>query len=296
VRKALSRLGRRAGLLAFWVAAATAIALVDASPAPPDARPARPAAATAPDPRGSPQQPLVVSKPDARDTSQQPLVVSIPPDSRGTPRQPLVVSTPTELRWTIGLTVATILVLVGQGIAFAVQAHRLKQSVDATQLATQATLRIAQTEQQTVRRRLKAYVFVADHSFEHRAEFRANVIIRNFGQTPAYRFHMSLDTVISKEFSEPAESEEPPALGTLGPGAPFTAGASVRMSTSDYQAIQAGRLRLYVFGKVTYEDAFGNANRWMTFRLMTRTGPNWAKLISCPDGNDSDPPEEDVRT
>jgi hypothetical protein len=68
---------------------------------------------------------------------------------------------------TIGASIATILVLLGQGVAFAIQAHRLNQSVHEMKRSTDATRQVALAEQQTVetmeinaRRELKAYVFV----------------------------------------------------------------------------------------------------------------------------------------
>ncbi|HXQ00993.1 MAG TPA: hypothetical protein VN845_13135 [Solirubrobacteraceae bacterium] len=197
-------------------------------------------------------------------------------------------------RWTIGAAVATILVLIGQGIAFIFQAHRLKQSVDETRRATQATLRIAQTEQQTARRQLKAYVFVAGHGVKYDRALEASIIVKNFGQTPAYKLRVSIRTLIggTGEFRESAVSEMPPTVGTLGPGATFGAAVRVDISTEELQTIQAGFQRLFVYGKVTFEDAFGNAGRWTTFRLMTQS-PTWTQLVSCAEGNDSDSLEQD---
>jgi hypothetical protein len=97
------------------------------------------------------------------------LVAAPPPDERGTAQQPLVVNgtlrkTDAEKfnevaeqgwrhtvdRWTIGASIATILVLIGQGIAFVFQAHRLKESVHEMKRATEATPAMAVAEQATV--------------------------------------------------------------------------------------------------------------------------------------------------
>lgn len=136
-------------------------------------------------------------------------------DNRGTAETPLVVTQTRSVAqladeqaertwkhtvdlWTLVGTGATIFVLIGQGIAFIFQAHRLKQSVTEMKLATIATQQVALAEQQTVqtmeataRRQLRAYVYIKEARMTGILNLTvgARLLLRlyNFGQTPAYK-------------------------------------------------------------------------------------------------------------
>ena len=148
------------------------------------------------------------------------------------------------------------------------------------------------------RRELNAYVFVERWTLTPAPEgqpLKAVVVIKNFGETPAYRLRISPGLVLGSEEQIPsAQSGSGSVLGALGPGATYEVTMREKVTAADMEKVSAGRLKLFVFGRVEYEDAFKNTGRWMTFRVMAAgppAGPELWKLISCEQGNDSDPPE-----
>lgn len=247
-------------------------------------------------------------------------------DTRGTAQQPLIVNATLPAKtadektadtkeqawrhkidvWTLVASGATILVLIAQGIAFVFQAHRLKQSVHEMKRATEATRTMAVAEQATVdtmartaRRELKAYVFVETQEIAWSGSAPpgesvavAKVFLKNYGQTPAYGLRVLLDVVTQPEFKprEPAAPLQP--AGTLGPGATFKTEVQFRMPDARHADLREGRTKLFVYGRVEYEDAFKEP-RWLNYRLMSAAamGQDWRQLVSCAEGNESDPPE-----
>jgi hypothetical protein len=249
------------------------------------------------------------------------------PDERGTAQQPLVVNatlppkTPEEKaaeqadrneqqntdRWTRAIGKATVAILLIQTLVFAWQGWQLRRSVREMNQATRATRRVALAEQQSVetmeltaRRELKAYVFVAGHALQQPGigfptRLKVTLAVRNFGKTPAYRLRVDVRVFVAAHFGQ-QEAQITHPVGTLGPDASFSVDAFCENVTEQQlQQVINDQLKVFVFGRVDYEDAFGNNGRWMTFRLMTVGSAGgrepWTKLVACEEGNDSDPPE-----
>jgi hypothetical protein len=72
---------------------------------------------------------------------------------------------------------------------------------------------------------------------------------------------------------------------TIGPGGVFSVIASVPPPSSEIRdALAAGIRVVYVFGMLTYRDAFGE-QRTTTFRHIRDTTGH--AIAACPEGNDS---------
>lgn len=250
--------------------------------------------------------------------------VTLPPaplDTRGTDKSPLTVrvaqlpaKTADEIErdnvehrervstdnWTIRLTFATAVILALQLVVFGFQAHRLKQSIDEAQRATKATRIAARAAKHTVitmnltaRRDLRAYVAVSKSSIERMDENghpRANLTIKNFGKTPAYRFAVSADMNFVPPGDEAHEPKEPTnVVGHLAPGGEFevVVDANWLLSAAWRHQLMNKTAAVFVYGLIRYIDTFGKP-RFTQFRVMTDGNVPVGNLVSCGTGNDTD--------
>jgi len=118
---------------------------------------------------------------------------------------------------------------------------------------------------QTSRAQLRAYVFmvaakVNKFGFDQIPEVL--VVIKNSGQTPAYDM-VSWTGVLAQPFPFKGEFERPGpdfpiARGTLGPGAEthMIVPTKRAFTADETKMIRDGKAALFVFGEVTYRDAF----------------------------------------
>jgi hypothetical protein len=221
---------------------------------------------------------------DIRGTTQQPLVVNanLPPkgpaeidkDERERAQRRLA----DDRMFLLGAITA--LILTVQFLAFAVQAHLLRRSIESSEA--------------TARRQLRAYVHVEGQSLEplsvgaHASRTRAHVILRNFGQTPAYGMTITGGATLGKDFKQPAE-ELTTTGGALGPGGTFELFNNVTLDSPLLAQVQSGVIALFVYGTVRYRDTFGD-NHLMTFRVMTGSivGGKWDELVYALEGNGAD--------
>jgi hypothetical protein len=188
-------------------------------------------------------------------------------------------------QWAVRLGKVTIGVLIVQGLALLAQALLLR-----------ATIRQAD---KTARRQLKAYVFVAHHTLDpifEGKEVNARILLRNFGQTPAYRLTVAARGALGGQRFNEAQADIGAAMpiGTLGPGGEYhlTVSYPDGLSREQIAALTQGDKVLYVYGTVRYVDAF-HEQRQMNFRVQTagRFGVPLNELISSREGNDSDGPD-----
>jgi hypothetical protein len=125
----------------------------------------------------------------------------------------------------------------------------------------------------------------------------AAMLMKNFGQTPAYRVvswaQLAVVPVVNNE--EPMLMVPPLAerfTNTLGPSANFNKGIwfDRSLGAGEIADIVAGRRAIYLYGRIEYEDAFG-MERFTTFRLHY-TGqyppPLNSILLFSESGNDAD--------
>lgn len=97
--------------------------------------------------------------------------------------------------------------------------------------------------------------------------FEGKPLLRNAGHTPAYRVSHTcragiLPVPLPDDFDFPQPLQATPAGGVIGPGHTRILSAIVEELVPDDEvdAIKSGSGRaLYVWGRVTYEDAFGES-------------------------------------
>jgi hypothetical protein len=169
-----------------------------------------------------------------------------------------------------------------------------------------ATRDLVRSADDTAKRQLRAYVFVSGSAVTNVVEGNgipeAQVVIQNFGRTPAYAFvnvtgfgmnayphPQSIRlTIPEKEFSGPI------AKSDLGP-------TQSQMSTTDWKekkrplrqeektALAQGKLIIYVYGEIRYIDTFDRP-QWTKYRYMMG-GPvgirSGGQLVPCAEGNEA---------
>jgi hypothetical protein len=120
----------------------------------------------------------------------------------------------------------------------------------------------------TTKRQLRAYVFV-ESAIAHSTQSGGwvKVVIKNFGQTPAYRYTATLDTAIM----DPSTVPRFPRPGSGTPGGSLAPSATIKMTkefpqftVQDGIAVRQGTKILYVFGQIEYTDAF-NTTRYTRY-------------------------------
>jgi hypothetical protein len=151
----------------------------------------------------------------------------------------------------------------------------------------------------TAERQLRAYVLVSSakvHDFGIERPPRAEVIIKNSGQTPAFDLSPWAGFVIG-DFPLNIELIDPPpsikkSQATLGAG--DTSGhltpAGRPLTKIEIDMIKSGTKAIYVFGEIKYQDIFKKTERTTHYRMMYGGGggatPDGA-LIFCEEGNDA---------
>jgi hypothetical protein len=268
------------------------------------------------------------TKPDLRGTKQQPLIVApAVDDERGTAEHHLVVES-TSVKtdadvaqeradraerdnadwWVKAVGIATIVILLFQGIAFWIQIRKLTESISEMKNATEATRDAADAERATVtmmdktaRRQLTAYVFLESHDLQFTAGLPATVkiVLKNFGQTPAYGISIAGGAYLGNAF-DPANTPETallPQFPNVAPGqtAFCVLSAEGAVTGPQQDAMSAGAITLTVWATVRYKDTFGD-DRFLKIRLMSgRTqGFAWGQLVPCDGGNETDMPAREL--
>jgi hypothetical protein len=223
----------------------------------------------------APTTPVV---PDIRGTTQQPLILAPIPKSE---EQKTDENTERDWRHTMDrqtliLSLATALVLALQFFAFIYQALLLRRSI--------------RSAERTTRRQLRAYVHIDIAGAALKVAdgvAKATLMLRNFGQTPAYDLWVTGGSAIAPVFAEAPVGRT--SAGALGPGATFTLTTRLQVNNDMLATLQAGDLTLFLHGTVSYRDTFGDEQE-MTFRVMTagrtRHG-EWDELIYAPEGNNT---------
>ena len=176
-------------------------------------------------------------------------------------------------RWVIRLGFAGIGIALLQLIAFIFQAIRLKQTINVMK--------------DTAERQLRAYVsgmpfHISSFDESHYAFVRFR--ITNEGQTPAYNMTHSAEIVlcphpIPDAFIFPSNLTATSFPVVLFPHVPLEGIKGARIFTVDEIAgIRNGTMRIYMYGRIDYRDAFHDKRtRWTTFRFSL-TAPDQETL------------------
>jgi hypothetical protein len=156
-----------------------------------------------------------------------------------------------------------------------------KEAADAAKESTQTANASLALSRQTAEHQLRAYVMVDKAvTVNFGPKPTAQVVIKNFGATPAYGF--TIWTVVDVATDPIDGPPEPPtgaveAKGDLGPGSfVHTWDTSERViPVEEIQAVQDGRAGFYVFGKAAYKDVFGKEHSTkFCFIYGGRSGPH----------------------
>lgn len=116
------------------------------------------------------------------------------------------------------------------------------------------------------------------------------IAVKNFGQTPAthcaYWIQLSANEFPLKTPLEKPVSAKDGRVGVIAPGDTFTIRTKIPL-LSNGDEIHDGRFALYVYGKFSYDDAFGK-NQTTYFRFM-RNGEGWTsdgEMEVCEEGGE----------
>jgi hypothetical protein len=162
-------------------------------------------------------------------------------------------------------------------------------------IVTRGLFVVARQQIVTTRAQLRAYVTVESgqiHAVAGEAP-KAQVTVKNYGQTPAYKFRLVGGMGMAQSFDAlpPPTGDPRGTQGVLAPTGVFQwfMVAPMVLSTEAYDQLSAGNLTLFVYGEVNYEDAFGNP-RTLKFRAMFGgpAGVQSNQLASCAEGNEAD--------
>jgi hypothetical protein len=152
---------------------------------------------------------------------------------------------------------------------------------------------VARDQSNTTRAQLRAYVLVSGAGImdiNNRVGRKAQITIRNFGQTPAHDLKFWAAVGLHEFPLQRALSQPPHELrmgaDVLAPGRDSTMVIPVESANDGQEnCLRRGQAAIYVFGHLAYIDAF-NIERQTDFRLMCY-GDGFAEgLISpCEEGN-----------
>jgi hypothetical protein len=178
-------------------------------------------------------------------------------------------------------------------IKSAVDAFNREKELKIAQQSAEAAMKSVAISEDTAKRQLRAYVALRDATIalsqppdEPAVASLVNVV--NSGTTPA--FNISAQTGL---FIGPDESELPPIPPvervklTLGKDTPYTFANRLLPSPEMMAAVREGRLNVYAFGRIEYDDAFG-APHFLEFRMVYDPTRGIGAMIPSLTGNDAD--------
>jgi hypothetical protein len=152
-----------------------------------------------------------------------------------------------------------------------------------------ATKRLVKGSEKTAERQLRAYVTANNGGFETKNGFVTSVIIKNVGQTPAYKVKVaSITRVLShpiyRDFDFTFSMGDHPSSLTLGRDDlvrhPSPLNTIVSQEQFDDFAYPNGTSRIYTYGRITYEDIF-KVEQYTNFCFFIEWSETeaWANII-----------------
>jgi hypothetical protein len=129
--------------------------------------------------------------------------------------------------------------------------------------------------EETAKRQLRAYINMTNCHLEYLTSFsqrlEAYVVFTNSGQTPAYSVRNSGNFAISRTGEEvfnnlPAQRESSSTVGRDG-SVNKKLIAPRLLTQADYSGLGNGSLTLWVYGRLTYKDAFGG-DHFTNYRML----------------------------
>lgn len=152
-----------------------------------------------------------------------------------------------------------------------------------------ATRDLVHDAKDTAERQLRAYVYIkeATADFADNKVWSARIVFRNFGQTPAYQIGTPTNffpAAIAESYDFPSVPLDLVASESdIGPGQEISvfARANKAFTTEEAANFRAGKWVIFVRGRVTYRDAFGN-DRFTQFSM--RYAPEHGGFDALPIG------------
>ena len=143
----------------------------------------------------------------------------------------------------------------------------------------------------TTQQQLRAYVFIRDsmlEGFSSPSGPSFNITFTNSGKTPAWNLKIAMDAfILEHPSSQERHAGEFSDHGALGPNGIYTMSATMPALTQEEIAdVRAANKAIYVFGRVEFEDAFGN-EQWLVFRIFFNRKTERGSFFSAPTGNDA---------
>jgi hypothetical protein len=197
------------------------------------------------------------------------------------------------------LTIATaqLIGMLGQIVALILT---LRDSNRASRAATRAAAiasRQAEIAERGTETQLRAYVLVDGGAVRRREgdDTVVRITIKNYGPTPAFSakawVHSLVEAVpLGVDLPEPPE-DLPMSNMVMGPGSSstFTHRHPGGIDAKALEDIDAGRAALYVYGAITYEDAFRKPHLSRYLLFSSGKGALAAGVLSAyPTGNEAD--------
>jgi hypothetical protein len=179
-----------------------------------------------------------------------------------------------------------------------------KESADTAKTQAEVARGTLKTMQDTAERQLRAYVFVERAQIVNLIDGigrpEAHVVIKNYGQTPAYELVNIIGLAIDEYPTPPTLNltvNEDELVGgkaamALGPGCESFSIAAPSTAPPVPPEVRAeffnGTRIAFVYGKVRYKDVFGT-ERWTEYRLMIggAAGVRGNQLVGCDEGNEA---------
>jgi cytoskeletal protein RodZ len=188
-----------------------------------------------------------------------------------------------------------------QAAIYFFQLKQISKSTDAATRAANAAEASVKQVNSTARRDQRAWIAVVDIQGipEVGTIFSVNLVAQNSGKTFAKNLTMrAVVELISEKGKEPdfsledtAAARKDSSASLLAPNADYVMDIEPRKQTppheitqSDFDGIRSGNLRIFVHGRMTYDDIFGCAH-WTSF--CARLKPD-LKYASCGTHNDAD--------
>jgi hypothetical protein len=143
----------------------------------------------------------------------------------------------------------------------------------------------------TARKQLRAYITVSKCQFKFIIENdpEAMILVKNSGQTPAYKLHQWIaispgSYPLSEKLTEPWNFNEPSSEAIIGPGDTQTSTAHFKkpLSKDILPKLGTREWTAYIYGLITYEDIFGKKHK--TIYRYIYGGPEVPKKARTRDG------------
>jgi hypothetical protein len=151
-----------------------------------------------------------------------------------------------------------------------------KESADTAKIQAEVAQATLTTMQDTAARQLRAYVSVNNAAFKFLPSTNRtyiDVVIRNYGQTPAYGMIVTVEAAVALIYSAdaviPISTEaEAQAETTFAPGHSNTIHINRNeMAQMFWERHRNARCHGYIWGRIDYKDAFDKAH-FTTFQLV----------------------------